>query len=643
MSIDGKLPNGSGSDKEGYLYLHQEEKKSLKKFYCLVKNNIFTYGSNPKDANLEESINILGAFVRTLDIRLRKKFGIEILVVPGLTEMREMTENEIISHDNKRRYCFYADTNEDAQEWFSMLYRCSLPSEFTHMPVFMGHPEELSLFVNLPKLKDTPAPQRRALLWRKLRMCGVRFDFSNPAAEPQCELKKQTLLELVEASELVKGLFNDFKSFEDTTRMIAVNIFRSLPLQMPAESSGGDDDEEEAFMDPEWPHLSLVYELLLHLVLSQQVDNSFRKHILDNAFVERLVELFDSRDRRERDYLKTVTHRIYGKLTNRRAAIRKAINNVFYTFLYETKEHQGIAELLEILASIINGFAIPIRPEHKHALEHSLIPLHKAPMFESYNVQLAYCMTLYTAKDSSLSIPIIRGILRYWPNGNSSKEILFLNELEDLFELVKPEEVVEYRPMLFTRIRKCILSNHFQVAERALYLWNTQAFVGISIDNAENRSAVFPVLFDALYINSTSHWNEAVKQMSLHVLGLFSYADPMLYEQLTQELLGTEKQMDPEMTMTINQTGTIRMQDLVSPDMLGQDLMVDEVHMRGPAGGIVIDQWNFEGYIDPAEFIDQENIVQEAAEQEGVDVENLSQGSLEQYEAGMGNTYDQGD
>ena len=57
------------------------------------------------------------------------------------------------------------------------------------------------------------------------------------------------------------------------------------------------------------------------------------------------------------EYLKTITHRIYGKLTNRRALIRRSISNIFFDFIYETEKHAGIAELLEILGSIINGFA----------------------------------------------------------------------------------------------------------------------------------------------------------------------------------------------------------------------------------------------------------------------------------------------
>ena len=176
------------------------------------------------------------------------------------------------------------------------------------------------------------------------------------------------------------------------------------------------EDDNCALCDPEWEHLSVLYEILLEIVsvvavcekqvLSKQIDSTTRKHSITPSFLIRLISLFDSVDPREREYLKTVTHRIYGCFTNRRALIRKIINHTFYQFLYEKKRHNGIAELLEILASIINGFTVPIRPEHKLSLEKSLIPLHKTHSYEDYSIQLSYCMTLYVAKDPSLSTPV---------------------------------------------------------------------------------------------------------------------------------------------------------------------------------------------------------------------------------------------
>ncbi|CAF2097215.1 unnamed protein product, partial [Brassica napus] len=59
-----------------------------------------------------------------------------------------------------------------------------------------------------------------------------------------------------------------------------------------------------------------------------------------------LLELFETEDPRERDYLKTILHRIYGKFMVHRPFIRKGINNIFYRFVYETERHSGIERSL---------------------------------------------------------------------------------------------------------------------------------------------------------------------------------------------------------------------------------------------------------------------------------------------------------
>ncbi|KAK8803258.1 hypothetical protein WA158_000952 [Blastocystis sp. Blastoise] len=537
--IETRGPTPPTCDREGFLYLHQEDRRSLKKFYCIAYGNELVYKSNLKDETPEETLNVLGATVKILGIRLKKKYGIEILLIdmPGIPQKTE-----------KKKYDFYADTEEEAQEWFSIITRCTLPSGFPAAPYFSNTEEEQQILTVLPKLKDTAIPMRRALLWKKLRICALRFDMNEPQYRNQREMKRLTLAELVDASDNVRGLFNDQRSFQDVIDMISVNLFRALPTRDPNIPLTEDDDEEN-FSDPEWYHLALIYELLLHLVISGQIDISYKKHSIDNVFVEKLVSLFDSEDSREREYLKTVTHRIYGKLTNRRASLRKYINNVFYTFLYENQKHQGIAELLEILASIINGFTVPIRPEHKFSLEKALIPLHKMKQLETYHVQLIYCMTLYTAKETQLSTPIIKGLLRYWPYGNSNKEMLFLNELEELCELIRPENIVDYEVQLFTRIKKCIKSEHFQVAERALFLWSNPAFAFIAVDNRENRQVIFPILFEALVNNANNHWHEAVKSMSSHVLMQYSHTDPALYETVSSKYY----QSQPAPSAYINQ------------------------------------------------------------------------------------------
>ena len=72
-------------------------------------------------------------------------------------------------------------------------------------------------------------------------------------------------------------------------------------------------------------------------------------------------------------------------------------------FIYERDYHNGIAELLEILGSIINGFALPLKEEHKTFLLKVLLPLHKVKSLSVYHPQLAYCIVQFLEKDPSLT------------------------------------------------------------------------------------------------------------------------------------------------------------------------------------------------------------------------------------------------
>jgi serine/threonine-protein phosphatase 2A regulatory subunit B' len=60
----------------------------------------------------------------------------------------------------------------------------------------------------------------------------------------------------------------------------------------------------------------------------------------------------------------------------------------------------------------VNGYALPLKAEHKVFLRRVLLPLHKSSMLPSYHPQLSYCVTQFIEKDASLAPQIIRGLLR---------------------------------------------------------------------------------------------------------------------------------------------------------------------------------------------------------------------------------------
>nr|XP_031535262.1 serine/threonine-protein phosphatase 2A 56 kDa regulatory subunit gamma isoform isoform X5 [Vicugna pacos] len=320
--------------------------------------------------------------------------------------------------------------------------------------------------------------------------------------------------------------------YPEVVHMFAVNMFRTLPPSSNPTGAEFDPEEDEPTLEAAWPHLQLVYEFFLRFLESPDFQPNIAKKYIDQKFVLQLLELFDSEDPRERDFLKTTLHRIYGKFLGLRAYIRKQINNIFYRFIYETEHHNGIAELLEILGSIINGFALPLKEEHKIFLLKVLLPLHKVKSLSVYHPQLAYCVVQFLEKDSTLTEPVVMALLKYWPKTHSPKEVMFLNELEEILDVIEPSEFVKIMEPLFRQLAKCVSSPHFQVAERALYYWNNEYIMSLISDNA---ARILPIMFPSLYRNSKTHWNKTIHGLIYNALKLFMEMNQKLFDDCTQQ------------------------------------------------------------------------------------------------------------
>uniref|UniRef100_A0AAR2L902 Serine/threonine protein phosphatase 2A regulatory subunit n=1 Tax=Pygocentrus nattereri TaxID=42514 RepID=A0AAR2L902_PYGNA len=368
--------------------------------------------------------------------------------------------------------------------------------------------------VALMHFRDVSPAEQEKLFIQKLRQCCVLFDFvSDPLSDLKWkEVKRAALSEMVEYITHNRNVITE-PIYPEVVHMFAVNMFRTLPPSSNPTGAEFDPEEDEPTLEAAWPHLQLVYEFFLRFLESPDFQPNVAKKYIDQKFVLQLLELFDSEDPRERDFLKTTLHRIYGKFLGLRAYIRKQINNIFYRFIYETEHHNGIAELLEILGSIINGFALPLKEEHKIFLLKVLLPLHKVKSLSVYHPQLAYCVVQFLEKDSTLTEPVVMALLKYWPKTHSPKEVMFLNELEEILDVIEPSEFVK-------------------VAERALYYWNNEYIMSLISDNA---AKILPIMFPALYRNSKTHWNKTIHGLIYNALKLFMEMNQKLFDDCTQQ------------------------------------------------------------------------------------------------------------
>ncbi|XP_033245126.1 serine/threonine-protein phosphatase 2A 56 kDa regulatory subunit delta isoform isoform X3 [Drosophila miranda] len=403
-------------------------------------------------------------------------------------------------------------------------------------------PPTASVALALPALRETAVSEREELFIQKIRQCCTLFDFSEPLSDLKFkEVKRAALHEMVDFLTNQNGIITEI-IYPEAINMFSVNLFRTLPPSSNPNGAEFDPEKDEPTLESSWPHLQLVYELFLRFLESPDFQPNIAKRYIDHQFVLQLLDLFDSEDPRERDFLSTVLHRIYRKFLGLRAFIRKQINNVFYRFIYETEHHNGIAELLEISGSIIIGFALPLKEKHKQFLLKVLLPLHKAKSLSVYHPQLTYCVVQFLEKDPSLFEAVIKSLLKFWPKTHSPKEVMFLNEVEELLDVIEPAEFQKVMVPLFRQIAKCVSSPHFQVAERALCYWNNEYIMSLIADNS---AVILPIMFTALNRNSKTHWNKTIHGLIYNALKLFMEMDQRLFDECSKNYK-QDKQMERE-------------------------------------------------------------------------------------------------
>ncbi|KFM57270.1 Serine/threonine-protein phosphatase 2A regulatory subunit delta isoform, partial [Stegodyphus mimosarum] len=159
------------------------------------------------------------------------------------------------------------------------------------------------------------------------------------------------------------------------------------------------------------------------------------------------------------------------------------------------------------------------------------MPLHKVKSLSVYHPQLAYCVVQFLEKDPSLTESVVNSLLKFWPKMHSPKEVMFLNELEEILDVIEPAEFTKVMVPLFRQLAKCVSSPHFQVAERALYYWNNEYIMSLINDNA---TVLLPIMFPSLYRNSKSHWNKTIHGLIYNALKLFMEMNQKLFDECVQ-------------------------------------------------------------------------------------------------------------
>lgn len=502
---------------DGFYYI--AKKKSLIPCKCVVEKMVFKISYTEKGETHDCELNICDAIIRSIDKPMGNKYGMTIKIQPDSKKPAIVNADLLESHD-----VYWSDhTLRDA--WASFTARKIFPSLGifkTNHKFYSGQSFLQPFFIQVPRIDSVPLIQHKATLYRKLRQCAVRFDpldEENYSAELQ--LSFSALEEIIASIDILPALYQSLLCINDCLQVIGLSIFRSLPVQQIVKYNAM--DEEIPFLDPEWDYLQMMYTLLLRVITVAPLP--IVGSVISSSFHKKLVHNLLSADLRERDFVKSVVHRLYGRLPGSRASLRNEFCYFLLSCPRETEHPYGVNEVLEIYASVISGFAMPLKAEHVQALNRVLLPLHKSVHYEVFYEGMIKCMRLFLYKDSSLSSTIFPYLCKHWPFGSSVKEQVYLYELEELLCCVSASDIECIRDVLFERIRLCLMSEQFQIAEKCGKMWENEKIRCTLVDHAETRAIILSHVSTVLNENCNSYWCSSVRKISKRILQLYEIGD----------------------------------------------------------------------------------------------------------------------
>lgn len=361
-----------------------------------------------------------------------------------------------------------------------------------------------------PNIKSFGSTVQDSLFLSKVLFCSQPLS-KHSYSEIDSEDRKrysQEILNMMNQKETIEAYITP--NLPAIFRVIEGTLFR--PLQKLTSSNLGnetlDQSEKEQRIDPTWPLVSPVYMLLQKILERPEINQKDVKHLIGKLFIQRFLELFDSEYGPERATLRSLLHLLYLKQIGLRKTIRKEMNELFFRLIHEDYRFNGVSEILEILASIISGFAVPIKEEHLAFFHNVVLPLHKLPTCQLFHDELMRCSVLFVNKSNLLGLEVIDYLVKIWPHTNPTKQIKFLEEIMMVTGILSEADLSSHIQKVAGKVAEMLGSPHFKACDFAISCFEKKDFMNLV---EKYKGIVFPLVIPQISQAKNEHWQPILR------------------------------------------------------------------------------------------------------------------------------------
>lgn len=453
---------------------------------------------------------------------------------------------------------------------------CSIKSELSDINSisYSSKMKDKENIIDVSKKFDLNRPNEFCSLFiEKCQKCKMIIDCYHESKNDQIlyklmkdkENKKKLLIQLNDAlrypSLVRKITANEVRLIIE---LFSKNIFRSYPpiSYFPPSILF---DRVESFHDDAWDQIFEVYSFFISFVTSTYIDPKMLNNELSLSFIKNLFSCFLSPDGRERKQVLEVLYIIACRFPEKCNNIFELIINKLIDSIYTKSNQWGLSQILELLSKMMTSipqFSLSLRDNFlskseslnenlndnsnsTSILEQAFLHLHQLPSFPSFSSNLYACINYYlqiqnTEKSTHLVEKILLYFLNHYPVASQKKQIIILNEIQQIIsnfsKVIFPSVAVK----LMTFIgRNLFISPCVEISEKSMSFVFEDCFSTLI---NQYYSQIVPVFYVSSLEVSKNHHDDSIRGLAIAVLQELSRINHRLFNDIVMQINKESKQ-----------------------------------------------------------------------------------------------------
>ena len=344
----------------------------------------------------------------------------------------------------------------------------------------------------------------------KITLCNVIYDFTNPNEDiEEKDTKTKVLCELVQFFEQKNEAKNLSVKFQlKTLKMIETNIYRPIPT---IKISPFLMDFSTVFVEPSWPQLFYVYQILNRVIILYPNSSYFT---LD--FFKIIIYLTNMPDNNERQQILAFLRSFY----DTHQSLKMEIIEVVRKKLLDAHDSENppfcITPLLVFLAHIYQRCYKQPPDKYFTLIRVSVFQLVTSSFLPIFHQHLVSLLQAIFEQGSDLNIEFFQTVIKYWPLSNSQKQACFVEMLLLCMSKMNPAQVNDNIKTALTHLSDIIMGDHVKAAEAVFdFILNSAKDQQWFVD--QSKKAI-PYLYDYIHEVSQTHWSPVMREKATNCL-----------------------------------------------------------------------------------------------------------------------------